>query len=150
MAGNDSSPVATVERLVRATNEHDIERVVACFAQDYALEAPAHPQRSFRGNAQVRRNWTQIFAAVPDISTRVLRSAVDGDTVWTEWEMSGTRRDGGAHLMRGVFIFGIADGKVHWGRMFLEPVEESGAGIDAALRGQLAGSGGAGSPGGAR
>ena len=31
----------------------------------------------------------------------VLRSAVAGDTVWSEWEMTGTRRDGTAHLMRG-------------------------------------------------
>jgi len=129
---------SVIERLVRALNEHDIERVVACFAQDYALEAPAHPMRSFRGTEQVRRNWTQIFATVPDISTRVLRSVVDGDAVWTEMEMSGNRRDGGTLLMRGVFIFGVAAGQVRWGRMFLEPVEQSSGDMNALLREQLA------------
>jgi ketosteroid isomerase-like protein len=138
MGDTNEGPVATVERLVRATNDHDIERVVSCFAEDYVLDAPAHPRRAFRGNAQVRRNWTQIFAAVPDITARLLRSAVDGDTVWTEWEMAGTRRDGGRHLMRGVFIFGVAAGQVRWARMFLEPVEESGGDIDAALHDHLA------------
>jgi len=116
-------PMATVERLVRATNEHDLDALVACFAEDYVLDAPAHPERSFRGNAQVHRNWTQFFAAVPDLTARLLRSAVDGETVWTEWEMSGSRRDGGAHLMRGVFVFGISGDLVRWGRMFLEAVE---------------------------
>jgi ketosteroid isomerase-like protein len=145
MADEMESPLGTIERLLRATNAHDLEGVVACFAEDYALDAPLHPQRSFRGRDQVRRNWTQIFAGVPDITTRVVRSATDGATLWTEWEMSGTRRDGGAHLLRGVFIFGIGGGLIRTGRMFLEPVEESGPGMDRAISAQLAarGSGGA-------
>jgi ketosteroid isomerase-like protein len=133
----NEGPLATVERLVNATNAHEVERVVACFAEDYALVAPAHPERSFQGNQQVRRNWTQIFAAVPDITTRLLRSAIDGDSVWTEWEMSGTRREGGTHLMRGVFIFGVRGGLIQWGRMFLEPVETASGDMDSALRQQL-------------
>jgi ketosteroid isomerase-like protein len=134
------NPVATLERLVRAINGHDLEALVACFADDYVMEAPAHPNHSFRGRQQVRRNWSAIFAAVPDISACVLRTALDGETLWSEWEMSGTRRDGTAHLMRGVFVFGIAAGSVRWSRMFLEPVEVSGGDIDAALRSQLRGS----------
>jgi ketosteroid isomerase-like protein len=129
--------LATIERLVRATNAHDIDGVIVCFAEDYSLEAPAHPQRSFQGSAQVRRNWTQIFAGVPDIRTKLVRTAIDGDTAWTEWEMTGTRRDGVPHLMRGVFIFGVADDKIRWGRMFLEPVEVAGQTMDASLAGQL-------------
>jgi ketosteroid isomerase-like protein len=139
MSYKGEAPGATVERLVRATNAHDVDRLVACFAADYSLEAPAHPQRSFCGNEQVRRNWTQIFTAVPDIRASVVRSVVAGETVWTEWEMSGTRRDGAAHLARGVFIFGISDGLVRWGRMYLEPVEGSDGHIDTAPRSPLAG-----------
>src|SRR4051794_35271531 len=101
----DQSPRATIQRLVEATAARDVDRIVACFAEDYSLEAPAHPHRSFRGNAQVRSNWTQIFAAVPDHTTTLSRLAVEGDSVWTEWEMSGVRRDGSPHLLRGVFIF---------------------------------------------
>jgi ketosteroid isomerase-like protein len=130
-------PISTIKRLVDATNAHDLERVVACFADDYILTAPSHPQRSFRGSDQVRRNWTQIFAGIPDIATRLVRTAVDGDAVWTEWEMSGTRRDGAAHRMAGVFIFGVNDGRIRWGRMFLEPVDASGADIDSTVRAQL-------------
>jgi ketosteroid isomerase-like protein len=133
------NPMSAVDRLVRATNAHDIEGIVACFTEDYALESPIHPARSFRGKEQVRRNWTQILGAVPDIEARVLRAAADDGSVWTEWEMSGTRRDGGKHLMRGVFIFSVADGLLSTGRMFLEPVDDSPLDMDAAVRAQVAG-----------
>jgi ketosteroid isomerase-like protein len=133
----ESTAIAILERLIQASNAHDLAGVVGCFADDYALDAPAHPKRSFRGSEQVRRNWTQIFADVPNIATSVLRTAVDGDTVWAEMEMRGTRRDGSALLHRGVFIFGTADGQIRTGRMFLEPVEERGGDMDAAVRNHL-------------
>ena len=47
---------AVLDKLVDATNAHDVEAVTACFAADYVNETPVHPSRSFRGNAQVRRN----------------------------------------------------------------------------------------------
>jgi len=138
MANDEEEAMRTVERLLRVTNDHDIEGIVACFAEDYALESPIHPSRSFRGREQVRRNWTQIFGAVPDIATRIVASACNDSVVWTEWEMSGTRRDGARQLMRGVFVFGVSDGAIRSGRMFLEPVDEATDTMDAALREQLA------------
>ena len=115
-------PQVMVERLLRATNAHDLEALVECFAEDYENETPLHPARSFRGREQVRRNWTQIFAFVPDLHAQVVRSAFDGETAWTEWEMTGTRRDGTPHLMRGVIVFGVDDGVARWARFYLEPV----------------------------
>src|SRR4051812_40894700 len=50
-------PLALVDRLVQATNDHDLDGLVACFAADYENATPAHPARSFRGREQVRRNW---------------------------------------------------------------------------------------------
>jgi ketosteroid isomerase-like protein len=131
-------PIHTVERLLRATNAHDLDGIVACFADDYALEAPLHPARSFRGAEQVRRNWSQILQGVPDIAMRIVASAVNDDVVWSEWEMAGTRRDGAAHLVRGVFIFAIGDGLIRRGRMFLEPVDAAGADMDTAVRALVA------------
>src|SRR6478735_899324 len=94
-------PQGVVDRLERATNAHDVEAVASCFAEDYENETPAHPARGFQGRAQVRRNWEQIFASVPDLHVEIVRSSVDGDHVWTEWDMAGTRLDGSAHRMRG-------------------------------------------------
>ena len=123
-----------VQRLLQATNDHDLEALVACFADDYENVTPAHPARGFRGGAQVRRNWEQIFAFVPDLRAEVARTAVDGDVVWTEWEMTGTRRDGSAHCMRGVVIFCVNGGVARWARFYLEPVDLSAGTVDDAVR----------------
>jgi ketosteroid isomerase-like protein len=131
------APRALVERLLLATNAHDIDAVVACFADDYENETPAHPTRSFRGSEQVRRNWLQIFAHVPDIRAEVPRLVVDGDTAWTEWEMTGTRGDGTAHHMRGVIVFGVRDGVASWARFYLEPVDDVAGSADDAVRAQV-------------
>lgn len=132
-------PTAVVTRLCRATTDHDLDGVVACFAPGYRNETPAHPARSFTGRDQVRRNWQQIFAAIPDVSAEVLRLAVDGGTVWSEWEHRGTRRDGNPHIMRGVVIFGIDHGLIEWARFYLEPVHADAADADEAVRRQVAG-----------
>ncbi len=134
----DREPAAMVERLCRATNDHDLAALVACFAPGYRNETPAHPERGFTGREQVRRNWEQIFAAIPDLRAEVLRRAVDGPTVWTEWEHRGTRPDGSGHVMRGVVIFGVTGGLAEWARFYLEPVSTDGQGVDAAVRRQVA------------
>jgi ketosteroid isomerase-like protein len=126
--------LALVERLKDAVNRHDLDSLADCFDQDFRNETPVHPGRSFRGRDQVRKNWAQIFAAVPDIEALVLGSSVDGSSAWTEWEMRGTRRDGAAHLMRGVSIFGVGDDHFTSVRFYLEPVEEGGPSVDAAVR----------------
>jgi ketosteroid isomerase-like protein len=128
-AGQD--PAVVVERLLAAINAHDLEAMVACFADDYLNEWPAHPQRGFRGRGQVRTNWSQIFAGVPDLRARLPRMTVDGDTVWTEWDIAGTRPDGGPFLTRGVSIFGVREGHLAWVRFYLEPVEETSGDVDA-------------------
>ena len=128
-------------RLERATNAHDVNAVVACFAPDYRNDTPAHPGRSFTGREQVRRNWEQIFAAIPDLTAKVLRSAVNGGEAWSEWEHRGTRRDGSAHLMRGVVIFGVRGGLLAWARFYVEPVVDGRENVDAAVRRQVAAAG---------
>ena len=132
---------AVLARLERATNTHDIDAVVGCFAANYRNDTPVHPERGFTGRDQVRRNWEQIFAAIPDVTATVLRSSVNGDEVWSEWEHRGTRRDGSAHVMRGVVIFGVADELLSWARFYLEPVQEGGENVDGAVRRQVTGAG---------
>jgi ketosteroid isomerase-like protein len=137
-AGTGGGPAAMVERLRVASNEHDLPAFVGCFATGYRNETPAHPERGFTGRDQVRRSWEQIFAAIPDLTAEVLRCAVDGDTVWTEWEHRGTRPDGSPHLMRGVVIFGVGGGVAEWARFYLEPVQAGDGDADTAVRRQVA------------
>src|SRR3954453_6567313 len=122
--GYATEPAQVLQRLLEATNAHDVDAITNCFAPDYRNETPIHPARGFVGNEQVRRNWTQILAAIPDLSAVVIASATSGDTVWSEWEHRGTRRDGSAHLMRGVIVFAVANGLIAAARFFLEPVDE--------------------------
>jgi ketosteroid isomerase-like protein len=129
-----------LERLVAAVNAHDVDAVVACFSEGYVNETPAHPARGFVGREQVRRNWTAIFAGLPDIAATVVRHTTDGETVWSEWEMRGTRRDGAAQAMAGVIVFGVGeDERVTWARFYLEPVETGGVDVDGAIRRTVAG-----------
>ena len=130
-------PQAMIDRLLSATNAHDLDGLVGCFSEDYQNETPVHPGRSFQGRDQVRRNWQQIFSFVPDLRAEVHRTVVDGDTVWSEWEMTGTRRDGTPHCMRGTVIFGVRGGVAQWARFYLEPVDLSNGTVDDAVREQV-------------
>lgn len=121
------------ERLGDVTNAHDLDGIVACFRDDYALTAPCHPARSFVGSEQVRRNWAGIFGAVPDLRVDVVAATVDGNTVWSEWEMHGTRADGVNHLMRGVIVFEVVEGRAAAGRFFVEPVDADTTTADEAI-----------------
>jgi ketosteroid isomerase-like protein len=126
-------------RLVDATNSHDVERVVDCFAPDYVNSTPLHPARGFRGREQVGRNWARIFGAVPDVTARVVATAAGAGEIWSEWEMSGHRRDGVEHLMRGVIVFEVDDTlRARAARFYLEPVNDDGQDADGAVRQVLA------------
>jgi ketosteroid isomerase-like protein len=127
----EHAPVA--ERLREAMNARDIESFVACFADDYDSEQPAHPDRAFRGRAQVRANWSQVFEGVPDFHAELRATAAAGDTEWSEWRWQGTQTDGSPLDMAGVIVAGVHEGALVWARLYVEPVEEGGAGIDAAV-----------------
>ncbi|MEO6789683.1 MAG: nuclear transport factor 2 family protein [Ornithinibacter sp.] len=124
-------------KLRDATNSKSVTQVLGCFAQDYVNQTPAHPGRGFTGKDQVGANWAQIFAVVPDHTATLIASAQDEDTVWTEWEMQGTRTDGAAHHLCGPIIFVVRDGLAHSARFYLERVDDPNdthADADAAVR----------------
>jgi len=131
------NPADVVHSLAAFTTAHDLDALVACFADDYTNETPAHPARGFQGAAQVRRNWAQLFAGIPDLRAQVLSTVTAGDTVWSEWEMTGTRPDGAAHLLRGVIIFVVSYDRIASARFYLEPVDRSGSGVDDAIAGAV-------------
>ena len=134
MSTSPSDPMAVVRRLHQAINAHDLDAFVACFAPDYESTFPAHPDRAFSGYDQVRANWSQMFSAVPDLKAELTGVAVAGETVWGEWDWSGTLPEGAPYHMRGVTIQGVHGGHIAWARLYMEPVEEGGGGIEAAVR----------------
>lgn len=115
-----------IERIVEAENSQDADEVAELVAEDYRSETPTHPERNFTGHEQVRQNWQTVFENTPDLSAELLRSAVNDDTLWTEWHLTGTQTDGAELDMRGIAIWGVKDDLLQWGRIYMEPVEEGG------------------------
>jgi ketosteroid isomerase-like protein len=66
-ASADPDLISVIERIREAINRHDVDALATCFAVDYASAFPTHPDRAFGGRDQLRRNWSRIFQAVPDL-----------------------------------------------------------------------------------
>ena len=124
---------AVINRFIEAVNRHDAEAVAACFAADYRDESPAHPERAFGGRDYVLRNWAEILRAVPDFAADLRLCLADDEVTMNELRFHGRRDDGTRLDLRGVNVFGIRDGEIAWGRIYLEPVEAAGAAIDQVL-----------------
>src|SRR4051794_4207877 len=108
-------PRALVNRLTAAQNEHDLEGMLACFHEDYRSEQPQFPDRAFQGVDQVPPNLSRVLGPIPGFHADVLRSAVDGDTVFVEVHWTATKADGTPLDERGVIVFGIRDDRISWG-----------------------------------
>jgi hypothetical protein len=89
MSSPDSS---LLRRLHEAMNQHDLEAFLACFHPQYRSEQPAHPDRAFGGVEQVRNNWSEISAGIPDFRADLVRSSSDGGAFWAEWEWGAQTR----------------------------------------------------------
>ena len=58
-----------------------------------------------------------------------------------EQDWSGTRTEGAKMHLRGVNVFGFRDGKIAWGRVYMEAVEEDGIDLDERIRRMASGEG---------
>jgi ketosteroid isomerase-like protein len=127
-------PRALLDRLTVAQNAHDLEGMLACFHEDYRSEQPLFPARTFEGIGQVRANWSALLDAISDFHAEVVRTAVDGDTVFAEVHWTGTKADGARLDERGVVVMGVREDRLAWGRLYVDEVEHEGPDIDAVVR----------------
>lgn len=121
-----ATPKEIFESMIEAANRHDLEAMVACFAPDYRSELPFTPERNFTGQAGVRKNWGFFFSTMPDFQVEILREVVEGETVWAELFFHGTQTNGAKRMMRGVNIMGMQSGKIAWGKLYQNTVQEQG------------------------
>ena len=128
-------PNGPVQRMFAAAMRHDIDALVAEFADDYTNITPNHPGRNFTGSAQVRSNWSALFAGIPDLTVQVLdaTTAPDGK-VWVEWTTRGTRLDGRPVEQFGVAVFTTRENLLSAVRFYLEPVDNESGDVDQAVR----------------
>lgn len=128
-------PEGPVRRMLAAANRHDLEAMVSQFAEDYRNTTPVHPARSFTGSAQVRKNWTALFAGLPDLTLTVHDAATGPDgKVWMEWSNRGTRPDGSVQQAAGVAIFTLRNDKIAAAQFYLEPVDQDSGDVNQAVR----------------
>ena len=118
-----------IERMAEALNRHDLEAFLGCFDPNYRSEQPAHPNRSFGGKEQVRKNWSAMFESFPDFEAHLLLHTTEKGVVWSEWHWTAAGLN-----MAGVTIFGVEEDQIVWGRLYVEQVEEEGQDIDEAMR----------------
>jgi hypothetical protein len=117
-------PPPPIERLRDAINSRDAARIADCFTENYQCDMPLHPSRSFTGRAPVLENYRAIFARLPDLRATVLRSCQDDSgCCWSEWQMSGTSREGVPNVSTGVvIILSVVDQRIEHTRFYLDAV----------------------------
>ena len=124
-AQTHSSPQVVFERMIQATNQHDLDAMLKYFAPDFRSEQPCHPERAFAGRTGVRKNWSFFFTTVPDMQVDILHAVEEGDTVWAELHYRGMQTDRKKFTVKGVTMMGIQADQIIWARLYIEPVQES-------------------------
>lgn len=99
---------ATMERLMAAFNDRDLDVLMDCMAEDCAFHAAAGPDvegTRHTGRAAVRAAYAAIFAAFPEAAWTEGAHAVAGDTGLSSWRFVGKTADGRAVDVRGCDVF---------------------------------------------
>jgi ketosteroid isomerase-like protein len=107
--------VDTLKKILEAFNRHDLNAIMAFFADDCVLEMPRGPHpwgQRFVGKAEVRGGLASRFAGLPDVH-------YSRDNHWmceakgvSEWTLTGTSPTGERVEVRGCDHFEFRDGKI--------------------------------------
>ena len=108
---------STLRALCDAFNAHDLDRIMAFFADDCVLEMPRgkDPWGSrFEGKRDVRAALATRFDGLPDVHYGDDKHFADqdADTGISRWTLTGTSRDGTRTEVRGCDFYTFRDGKV--------------------------------------
>jgi len=115
MAMSDGASVEVLQTLVDAFNAHDLDRIMAFFAEDCVLEMPRGPSPfggRFIGKAAVRDGLAGRFAGLPDVHYGNPEHFVCGDTEISKWTVTGTTPSGQKIQANGCDFYSFRDGKL--------------------------------------
>ena len=116
MSATPTPTVALLKAILDAFNGHDVDAVMAFFADDCVLEMPRGPDpwgSRHQGFAAVRRALQSRFDGIPDVHYGDDRHYVAGDTGMSKWTLRGTVAATGETIeVRGCDFFEFRDGKV--------------------------------------
>jgi ketosteroid isomerase-like protein len=108
---------STLAELCDAFNAHDLDRIMACFADDCVLEMPRGSEpwgTRFEGRSKVREALASRFEGLPDVHYGDALHFVDADarTGISKWNLTGTARDGRRTEVHGCDFYTFRNGKV--------------------------------------
>lgn len=104
-----------LKRLFDAFNRHDIDGVMAYFADDCVFNAVAGPQAHgarFEGKDAIAAAFAGVWAAMSDAKWGDHQHFVHGDRAVSEWTFSGANKDGTRIEAQGCDLFTLRDGKI--------------------------------------
>ena len=104
-----------LETIAAAFDRHDVEAIMAHFADDAVFEGPRGPEpwgTRFVGAEAIREAFAARFAGIPDARYRDDAHFVDGDRGASEWTLSGTTAEGLRIEVRGCDLWTFGDGRI--------------------------------------
>ena len=105
----------TLEAITDAFNRHDVDGVMAFFAEDAVFESPKGPEpwgRRFVGRDEVREGFAARFAGIPDVHYGDDRHWAGNDFGVSEWTLTGTSVSGQRIEVRGIDMLEFVGGKI--------------------------------------
>ena len=108
---------STLVALCAAFNAHDLDRIMAFFADDCVLEMPrgsAAWGSRYEGKKSAMEALAGRFAGLPDVHYGEAAHFVDAsaDTGMSKWTLTGTTSEGKSLEVRGCDFYTFRDGKV--------------------------------------
>jgi ketosteroid isomerase-like protein len=107
--------VETLEAICEAFNRHDLDAIMAFFAEECVVEMPRGPQpwgQRCVGAEEVRAALASRFAGLPDVHYGAAQHWVCGDFGVSEWTLTGTTPAGQRVEVCGSDHWTFRDGKV--------------------------------------
>ncbi len=116
-SSNDQPPVttATLRAFLAAFNAHDLDAVMAFFAEDCEFYMPRGEQPSgthYVGKAEVRRGLSTRFSGIPDVHYGDDTHWVFGNHGVSTWLLTGTTKAGEQVRVRGVDLLEFRGDKI--------------------------------------
>jgi steroid delta-isomerase-like uncharacterized protein len=112
--GTDHRRLHALKQVLEAFNRHDLDAILAHFADDCVFESPRGPDpwgRRFLGKDEVRRGLAARFEGIPDVHYGDDDHFACGNRGVSEWTISGTTVEGQRIEVRGcdLWTFGHDD-----------------------------------------
>ena len=112
---DDDAILSALDGLAAGFNAHDIDAIIAFFAEDCSLDLPRGPDPHGRrciGRDEVRRGLTTRFETTPDVHYGEIENFACGSVGISKWLLTGTTPAGETVCVRGCDFYSFRDGEV--------------------------------------